>query len=44
MIGTELKARGLEGTVELRRPDQLHKDVTEIVSIWQLTTSMETIQ
>jgi hypothetical protein len=43
-IGTKLKARGLEGALELRRPDQLHKDVTEILSIWQLTASTETIQ
>jgi hypothetical protein len=28
MIETELKARGLEGALELRSPDQLRKDVT----------------
>jgi hypothetical protein len=43
MIESELEARGLEGGLELRRPDQLHKGVTEVVSIWQLTTSTETI-
>jgi hypothetical protein len=44
MIGTKLKARGLEGALELRRPDQLCKDVTEIMSIRQLPTSTVTIQ
>ena len=43
-IGTKLKARGLEGALELRRPDQLHKNVVEIMGIWQLTASMGTIQ
>jgi hypothetical protein len=44
MIGTKLEARGLEGALELRRPDQLRKHVIEIMSIGQLTMSTETIQ
>jgi hypothetical protein len=43
-IGTKLKARGLEGALELRRPDQLCEDVIEIMRIGQLTASTETIQ
>jgi hypothetical protein len=44
MIGTDLKARGLESALELRRPHQMHKDVTEIMRIGQLTMSTEIIQ
>jgi hypothetical protein len=44
MIQTKLEARGLEGALELRRPDELREDVTEIMRIWQLMASMETIQ
>jgi hypothetical protein len=43
-IEAEQKARGLEGGLELRRPNQLCKDVIEVVSIWQLTASTKTIQ
>jgi hypothetical protein len=43
VIEAELKARGLEGGLELKRLDQLRKDVTEVVGIWQLTASTETI-
>jgi hypothetical protein len=38
------EARGLKSTLELRGPNQLSKDVTQIVSIRQLSTSTETIQ
>ena len=38
------EARGLKSTLELWGPNQLSKDVTQIVSIRQLSTSMETIQ
>jgi hypothetical protein len=38
------EARGLKSTLELWGPNQLSKDVTQIVSIGQLTTSSETIQ
>jgi hypothetical protein len=38
------EARGLKSTLELWGPNQLSKDVTQIVSIRQLSTSTETIQ
>jgi hypothetical protein len=43
-IEDKLKSRGLEGGLELRRPNQLSKYMTEIVSVQQLTPSMESIQ
>jgi hypothetical protein len=43
-IGTKLEARGLEGALELRQPDHLREDVTEVMSIRQLMASTETIK
>jgi hypothetical protein len=42
-VGPKEEARGLKSTLELWGPNQLSKDVTQIVSIRQLSTSMETI-
>jgi hypothetical protein len=44
VIETKLKSRGLVGGLEMRRPNQLRKDVTEVVSIWKLMMSTKTIQ
>jgi hypothetical protein len=43
-IGAKEEARGLKNALELRWPDQLCEDVAEIVSIWQLTPGMKSIQ
>jgi hypothetical protein len=39
-----VEARGLKSALELRWPDQLCEDVAEIVSIWQLSLGMKSIQ
>jgi hypothetical protein len=38
------EVESLEGGLELKRTDQLRKDVIEVVSVLQLMASMETIQ
>jgi hypothetical protein len=43
-VGPKEEARGLKSTLELWGPNQLSKDVTQIVSIRQLSTSTNTIQ
>jgi hypothetical protein len=43
-VGPKEEVRGLKSTLELWGPNQLSKDVTQIVSIRQLSTSTETIQ
>jgi hypothetical protein len=43
-VGPKEEARGLKSTLELWWPNQLSKDVIEIVSIRQLSTSTQTIQ
>jgi hypothetical protein len=37
MVGAKEEARGLKSALELRWPDQLCKDMAEIVSIWQMS-------
>ena len=44
MVGAKVEARGLKSTLELRWLDQLHEDVAEIMSIWQLSPGTKTIQ
>jgi hypothetical protein len=43
-VGAKEEARGLKSFLELWWPNQLSKDVAEIVSIWQLSTGTQTIQ
>jgi hypothetical protein len=43
-LGPKDKAWGLKCALELWRPNQLSKNVAQVVSIWQLTTSTHTIQ
>jgi hypothetical protein len=43
-VGPKEEARGLKCALELWRPNQLSKNVTQIVSIWQLSMSTQTIQ
>jgi hypothetical protein len=43
-VGPKDKAWGLKCTLELRRSNQLLKNVTQVVSIWQLSTSTYAIQ
>jgi hypothetical protein len=44
MVGPKEEARGLKCALELWWPNQLSEDVAKIVSIGQLSTSIETIQ
>jgi hypothetical protein len=43
-VGPKDEACGLKCALELWRPNQLSKNVAQVVSIWQLTTSTHTIQ
>jgi hypothetical protein len=43
-VGSKNKAWGLKCALELWRPNQLSKNVAQVVSICQLTTSTHTIQ
>jgi hypothetical protein len=43
-VGPKDEVWGLKCALELWRPNQLSKNVTQIVSIWQLSTSTQTIQ
>jgi hypothetical protein len=43
-VGPKEEARGLKSALELWWPNQLSEDVAKIVSIWQLSPCMYTIQ
>jgi hypothetical protein len=43
-VGAKEEARGFKSALELWWPNQLSKDVAEIVSIWQLSSGTKTIQ
>jgi hypothetical protein len=43
-VGSKNKVWGLKSALELWRPNQLRKNVAQVVSIWQLTMSTHTIQ
>jgi hypothetical protein len=43
-VGSKNKAWGLKCALELWRPNQLSKNVAQVVNIWQLTSSTHTIQ
>jgi hypothetical protein len=43
-VGSKDKARGLKCALKPRRLNQLRKDVAQVVSIWQLSTSTNPIQ
>jgi hypothetical protein len=43
-VGSKNKAWGLKCALKLWRPNQMRKNVAQVVSIWQLTTSTYAIQ
>jgi hypothetical protein len=44
VVESKQKSGRVKSGLEMRRSNQLHKDMTEVVSIWQLTTSTKSIQ